>query len=109
MENLNSVLKAIGENNNGNVKFPVMETEIFLNTSIEELELDNRSYNTLKRANCNIVREVLLNLNTLSHIKGCGTKTMSRIMYQICAYYYSQLTEKGKQNYLDKLVKINCE
>ena len=110
MKNLNKVLLQVGEEHKGMVKFPVTENKTFLETPIEELCFDVRSYNVLKRydkGSIKTVKDIIANLSTLHKSRGCGTKTMSRIMYQICQYNYSQLSPKEKEKYLNKIIELN--
>lgn len=109
METLNRTLYDISKKRNGNVKFPVIEKRCFLETHIDMLELDVRSNNVLKRNGINTIQGVLNNLQTLPNMKGCGVKTANRIIYKICAYYYSTLSETEKQTYLNKVKTLNGE
>lgn len=105
MENLKLVLKMVADN--GNVKFPVTERQSFLQTSIDNLDLDVRSSNALHRAGCKTVEDVINKANHLHRIRSCGSKSINRIMYGIAATYYNQLTETEKNKYLIQLVELN--
>ena len=105
MERLNTVLTVVSHN--GNVKFPVMKTPLLLETSVDDLDLDTRSCHALHRAGMKTIRDVINNANTLHSIKNCGAKSVNRIMYKICTYYYSLLNEKEKAKYLYRLVELN--
>lgn len=105
MKNLNTVLKEVAYN--GNVKFPIKETQTLLNTSIDELDLDTRSCNALHRGQYETVRDVLNNLDKIHNLRNCGSKSVNRILYKICCCYYNTLSESEKMKYLMKIVKLN--
>lgn len=105
MENLNTVLKVVAEN--GNVKFPIIEKKSFLETDIFTLDLDTRSSNSLKRNGFNTIQEVLDNLDKLPRMRGCGAKSVNRILYGICSAYYGKLNPEEKEKYLLKIVELN--
>ena len=105
MELLNTVLKEVSKE--GRVKFPIMNRKEFLETPIEILELDARSNNALKKTNINTIKDLLNNLNELPRIRGCGTKSISRIMHRICTYYYGSLREQERMSYLKKIIQLN--
>ena len=91
----------------GKVKFPVIQHKEFMEMLVDEMDLDQRSVNVLKRSGSFTIQDVLKNLNLIQDMKGCGTKTVSRIMYKICSCYYSQLTETEKKKYLMEIIKLN--
>ena len=107
MENLNTVLKVVAEN--GNVKFPIIERKSFLETDIFSLDLDTRSSNALKRNKLNTVKDVFDNLNAIPKFRGCGAKSINRILYGICSAYYEKLNPEEKEKYLLKIVELNTE
>ena len=107
MENLNLVLTTV--THNGNVKFPIIEDTNFLNTSIDELDLDTRSSNALHRAKYKTIQSVLDNLDKFHMLRGCGSKSKNKILYKICYYYYSGLTEAKKKEYLMKIIELNTK
>lgn len=108
MEKLNETLiKISSRNKNGNIKFPVTDRQSFLQTHIDNLDLDVRSNNALHRAGCETVEDVINKVDDLHKIRNCGAKSISKIMYGISKCYYSQLTEIEKEKYLVKLVELN--
>lgn len=104
MENLKTVLKLIGKEN---VKFPIKETNDFLCTPIESLCLDNRTYNALCRNGIRTVGDITHDTSKLRKIRGFGAKCFSRLMYEICAFQYSQLGKEDKAKYLQRIVDLN--
>lgn len=107
MKNLNTVLKEVAYK--GNVKFPIKETKVLLSTSIDDLDLDTRSCNALHRVGFETVQEVLNNLEKIHNIRNCGSKSINRILYKICCYYYNTLSESEKKKYLMQIIKLNTE
>ena len=106
MKDLNTVLSVIGKEN---IKFPIKETRELLATSIEALNLDNRSHNALLRNGIKTVGDIIQNTNRLIKFKGFGSKCLSRTMYEICAFQYRQLDQKDKKKYLERILELNFE
>ena len=107
MENLNLVLTTVSDN--GNVKFPIIERRSFLEKDILSMNLDARSENALKRNGFNTVDEVLGDLDNLPKMKGCGAKSVNRILYGICSTYYGNLNPEEKTKYLMEIVELNTK
>jgi DNA-directed RNA polymerase alpha subunit len=105
MKELNKTLQRVAKE--GKVRFPVIESKEFLQTSVDALDLDARSSNSLKRTKIYTVEDILMNKNELHKIRGCGSKSISRIMYGICVYHYLHLAEQEKKTYLEELIKLN--
>lgn len=105
MKKLNTVLKEVAQE--GKVKFPVIQNKEFMEMHIDEMDLDQRSINVLKRSGVFTIKDIIKNLNLIQNVKGCGNKTVSRIMYKICSCYYSELTETEKNKYLMEIIKLN--
>lgn len=104
MKDLNTVLKVVGTES---VKFPIKETNVMLGTPIEELKLDNRSYNALIRNGICTIGDIVQNMSKLWNLRGFGKKCYNKTMYEICAFQYNQLDTKGKRNYLMRIVELN--
>lgn len=105
MENLDLVLTVVAHN--GDVKFPIIEKKSFLETHILDLDLDTRSINALANNGITNVKGVLDNLSEIPHFKGCGAKSVNRILYGICSTYYGKLNPEQKKAYLLKIVELN--
>ena len=105
MQKLNTVLQEVAKE--GRVKFPVIKRKEFLQASVDSLELDMRSSNALQRHQIYTVEDLLNKANELHRIRGCGSKSISRIMYRICAYYYESLQKQEKEQYLKEIIKLN--
>ena len=103
MKHLNAVLTEVASN--GNVKFPIIENQVFLQTPIENLDLDTRSFNSLKRAKIDDIQGILENLDNIHKFKGCGVKSANRILYKICATYYEFVDDK--ESYLNQIKELN--
>jgi len=106
MEKLNMTLLNVAKN--GNVKFPVCYTETFLNQSVGNLDLDARSSNVLDRGNIYTIGDIIENVDAIRKVKGCGTRTVNRILYQVCVLYYKQLDGNKKDAYLKEIIKLNA-
>ena len=105
MNELNKVL--IKGASDGNVRFPIIEKSSFMEKSIDELDLNVRAYNALRRNGIKTVSEILDNIDTLPKIRGCGRKTVNDILYKVCCNYYSTLDKKGRESYLQKIEELN--
>ena len=107
MKKLNTVLKEVSRN--GIVKFPINDTQSFRSLPIDNLNLDTRSSNALKRCHIETIGQLLDDIGVLNKIKGLGTKSRSNILYGLCAFQYNQLDMEKKSKYLLKIVKMNTE
>lgn len=104
MKNLNTVLSVVGREN---IKFPIKENTEVLSTPIEELKLDNRSYNALSRNGIYTVGDIVKNAHMLGKLRGFGKKCYNKTMYEICAFQYNRLDTEGKKKYLTRIVELN--
>lgn len=89
--------------------------DVFLNTEITDLSLTVRSFNCLKRANCNTVGDVLDCIGEegqgLRRIRNLGSKSETEIIEKINEYRKScetnaPLTEKKKVTIIKPAKKI---
>lgn len=107
MKTLNTVLTTVAVN--GVVRYPFIETEIIRNSSVTSLNLDTRSSNALQRNRITTIGELLDKIPEIGKIYGLGTKSKSKIMYELCAFNYASLDDKRKKEYLEKVIKLNTE
>ena len=108
MQALNTVLTVVSEN--GKVVYPIAETEKFKAMSVDVLPLDTRCSNGLKRNKINTIGELINSIEngSLQQIYSLGRKSISKIMYELCAYQYNNLPTKGqKDKFLMKIIKLN--
>lgn len=78
-------------------------------TSIDELGFSARANNSLKRSGTFTVGDVieLISNGGMSSIRNLGKKTENEIKTRILAFGYSQLTEREKINFFNKLIELN--
>ena len=107
MKNLNTVLMTVAVN--GEVTYPFLEKESIRSVSVENLNLDTRSSNALKRNHIKTIGELLDRVEELKDIRGLGAKSKGNIMYNLCAFQYNQLNAEKKIKYLLKIVEMNTE
>lgn len=108
MKNLNTVLKEVAVD--GEVRFPVNETETLRNTSVDVLTLDTRCSNGLKRKNIHTIGQLLDNIESgdLLRIHSLGRKSANKILHELCAYQYNILTtQQKKDRFLKRIVELN--
>lgn len=107
MEKLNTVLKVVAVDDN--VRFPFPDTEKVRSESIDALSLDVRCQNGLKRNGVLTIGGILDSIDngSLSKFRSLGKKSVNKIMYELCAYRYRQLSEKKQKDYLMKIVRMN--
>ena len=106
---LNEVLTRVSRK--GKVIYPINETETLKGTSIDVLNLDTRCSNGLKRNKIYTIGELLTSIEngTLIQIHSLGRKSVSRIMYELCAYQYTNLSNEGKDRFLKRIIELNKE
>lgn len=107
MQKLNAVLKEVAVGNN--VRFPFPDTEKVRSESIDTLSLDVRCQNGLKRNGVLTIGGILDSIDngSLSKFRSLGRKSVNKIMYELCAYRYRQLSGKEQDNYLMEIVRMN--
>ena len=104
MKDLNTVLTEVADNK-GIVRFPFMENEEIRNLPIDTLNLDVRSFNGLKRNNIETIGDLIDKSHLINTFRNLGKKSCGKIMYALCCYQYSIITDKKK--YLMKIVELN--
>lgn len=107
MKTLNAVLTKVAVN--GVVRYPFIETETIRNLSVTSLNLDTRSSNALQRNRITTIGELLDKIPEIGKIHGLGTKSKSKIMYELCVFNYASLDDKKKKEYIEKIIKLNKE
>lgn len=108
MKDLDTVLVAVARN--GNVKFPLTDSTEVMGTPVDVLTLDRRSYNGLKRNHIDTIGELVTSITNgkLINLQGIGTKSVNRIIYELCVYEYNRCVTKEQKNaYLTQIVKLN--
>lgn len=98
------------ENVSGNLRFSVYMSERFMNTSLEALELSERSHNCLKRAGFFTIGDVINNIDRqedLLKYRNLGAKSAKEIMHKIFKYHYEHLPENKLAAYRLKVAKLN--
>ena len=98
----------VNEKAGGKLRFPIYHNPRMLETPIDALELSVRSYNCLKRANINTIGDFINRITSSSDLKtirNCGSTSVAEIMNSLFAYQYSVLDEKGKVEFLRRVVE----
>ena len=62
-----------------------------LKGGLEELGLNDRSYNCCRRSKINTIEDVTERWDTLSRMKGAGSKTVAEVKNKYVQFYYSTL------------------
>lgn len=91
------------------VRISIPISEKYLSVDITELNLSVRSYNGLKRAGIFTLADLFgtLQENTLSSVRNLGKKSISEIKTKFLGFCYTQLSDKKKTEFLQKLIEIN--
>lgn len=80
--------------------------------SIEVLDLSQRSYNSLKRADYHTVGDVTRAIaagKDLRTIRNCGAKSIREIMEHLFLYQYDSLSPERQREYLLEVIKRNLD
>jgi len=100
------------EKHGGQFHFRLHLTNQMRNTSLEALELGQRSYNCLKRAGYSTIGEVVDAISggtELKSIRNCGAKSVREIMEQLFLYQYTSLSPWRQEAYLKEVVQMNID
>lgn len=90
-------------------RIQLLFSEKSCDTAIEELDLSVRSYNCLKRAELNTVRQVIdaMHKDSLWLIRNLGKNSRAEIRVRICEFGYYSLSERGKKDFVKTLLDLN--
>lgn len=90
-------------------RIQLLFSEKSCDTAIEELDLSVRSYNCLKRAGLNMVRQVIdaMHKDSLWLIRNLGKNSRAEIRVRICEFGYYSLSERGKKDFVKTLLDLN--
>ncbi len=108
MNNISGV--ELREKHGGSFKFIMYLTGSMSDTTIDELDLSQRSSNSLKRAGFKNIGDVANALSSgisLKNIRNCGTKSAREIMEKLFLYQYNSLEKDKREEYLAEVVLIN--
>ena len=108
MKELNTLLTKVAKN--GQVVYPITETETFKALSINVLNLDTRCSNGLKRSDIHTIGELLITIDngSILQIRSLGRKSVNKILYELCAYQYNSLPTKEKRDkFLKRIIELN--
>ena len=91
------------------VRISIPINEKYLSVDITELNLSVRSYNGLKRAGIFTLGDLFkaLRENTLTSVRNLGKKSISEIKTKFLDFCYTQLSDKKKTEFLQKLIEMN--
>ena len=98
------------EKTGGKFHFYIQLTKSMKETSIEALELSQRSYNSLRRADYHTIGDVATAIASgkeLKTIRNCGAKSIREIMERLFLYQYASLPSDRQKEYLLEVVKRN--
>ena len=115
LKNMNSHLNGITVENifeakQNKIRFRVYETDRFMHSDIESLELSVRSNNCLHRAGYRNVGDIVNKISCgedLRVIRNCGTKSIDEIMLWLFLYNYECLSPEMQKKSMTELVELN--
>ena len=104
-EELGVMMKLCAKNKS--IRFPIYETDEFLETNVTELDLDTRGARALHSCGIDTIKKLIEKWDTLDKIKGVGSKTVNLIRESLAAYQYSILSDQKKDRYLQRIIELN--
>ncbi len=115
LKNMNSHLNGITvedifEARQNKICFRVYETDRFMHSDIENLELSVRSGNCLHRAGYRTVGDIVNKISCgedLRAIRNCGTKSIDEIMLWLFFYNYECLSTEMQKKCVNELAELN--
>ena len=101
---------SLHEKKGGRFRFPFHLDRQMAETSIESLDLSQRSYNSLKRAGFSTVGDVVESISSgtsLKAIRNCGSKSAQEIMEHLFLLQYQSIKPEKREEYLLDVVRMN--
>ncbi len=95
----------------GTLKVSIALTSATCAISIKDMDLSVRSYNALMAHGVKDLGSLvdLLNSGNLRDVRNLGVKSAKEIQLKALEYSYEALNEHDKKDFLQNLLKINCE
>lgn len=93
------------------VKVSIALTSQTCSISIKDMDLSVRSYNALMAHGVKDLGKLvdLLNSGNLRDVRNLGVKSAKEIQLKALEYSYEALNESDKKNFLETLLKMNCD
>ena len=92
------------------IRFRVYETDLYMHSDIENLELSTRSKNCLHRAGYRTVGDIVNRISCgddLKAIRNCGAKSIDEIMLWLFLYNYECLDPEMRKICVRELAELN--
>ena len=111
MEIMNSLTGvSVREKKGKQLKYYIHLTEEMARTTIEALDLSQRSHNCLMRAGFNTVGDIceaVASGKSLMSLRNCGIRSVREIQEKLFLLQYNSLNEAEREKYLAEVVRVN--
>ena len=98
------------EKKGGHFRFPIYLTDAMFSAGIDNLDLNVRAYNCLRRAGYTSIGNLAEGIAYgagLKNIRGCGADTIAEIMEKLFLYQLGILPAERKGAFLQHMVQMN--
>lgn len=90
------------------LQFPLTYTKEFAEMSIREIDLSERSKNSLCRASITNMKSIMDNVERIAKIRNCGTKSAKEIKTRFMQKWYETLDENQVAAFWEEFIIINA-
>ena len=86
-------------------------TQRLCETEVKDMDISVRSYNSLMRAGCKTIGQLIEKINNgeLMKIRNLGIKSAGELRSFVVELGYSQMSDKRKKEFLLNFVRLNCK
>ncbi|MBP5160160.1 MAG: hypothetical protein ILP10_07675 [Lachnospiraceae bacterium] len=105
-----TTVEEILQANNNKIRFYVFETERFMNSDLESLDLNVRSFHCLRRVGHRTVGDLVNSVSCaadLKSIRNCGDKSVNEILFKLFLFNYECLSPELKKSSMNRLKEMN--
>lgn len=108
IEDLMYVIGNSDINGKKDLQFPLIYTKEFAEMSVREIDLSERSKNSLCRASITNMKGIMDNIERIAKIRNCGAKSAKEIKTRFMQKWYETLNENQVAAFWEEFIIINA-
>lgn len=107
IEDLAYVIGNTNISGKGDLQFPLVYSKAFGEMSVREIDLSERSKNSLGRARISTMQDLMNGFNAVAKIRNCGAKSAKEIKTGFLQRWYETLDDKQFVDFWEEFIIIN--